>query len=88
MGGYLMGSSRPGQAGTKFETRSTKFETNSNVQKGLRPFQHVDHGEHPAAFAGGHLKPVIDKVFPFSELPQAKAHMESNAHLGKIILAA
>ena len=29
---------------------------------------------------------MIDKVFPFAELPQAKAYMESNAHLGKIIL--
>jgi len=38
------------------------------------------------AFASGYLKPVIDKVFPFAELPQAKAYMESNAHLGKIIL--
>jgi NADPH:quinone reductase-like Zn-dependent oxidoreductase len=27
---------------------------------------------------------VIDRVFPFSELPAAKAYMESNAHLGKI----
>jgi hypothetical protein len=24
---------QPGQAGTKFEIRSTKFETNSNVQE-------------------------------------------------------
>jgi NADPH:quinone reductase-like Zn-dependent oxidoreductase len=38
------------------------------------------------AFNSGLLKPVIDKVFPFAELPKAKAHMESNAHLGKIIL--
>ena len=40
---------------------------------------------HPAS---GHLRPVIDKVFPFAELLQAKAHMESSAHLGKIILRA
>jgi NADPH2:quinone reductase len=38
------------------------------------------------ALASGHLKPVIDKVFSFAELTQAKAYMESNAHLGKIIL--
>jgi NADPH:quinone reductase-like Zn-dependent oxidoreductase len=27
---------------------------------------------------------VIDRVYAFSELPAAKDHMESNAHLGKI----
>lgn len=34
--------------------------------------------------AEGKIRPVIDRVFPFSELPAAKAYMESNAHLGKI----
>jgi NADPH:quinone reductase len=38
------------------------------------------------AIASGHLRPVIDRVFPFAELPQAKAYMESNAHLGKIVV--
>ena len=38
------------------------------------------------AIASGHVRPVIDRVFPFAELPQAKAYMESNAHLGKIII--
>ncbi len=36
--------------------------------------------------ADGRIKPVIDKVFPFAEMQAAKAYMESNAHLGKIIL--
>jgi NADPH:quinone reductase-like Zn-dependent oxidoreductase len=34
--------------------------------------------------AQGKIRPVIDRVFPFSELPAAKDYMESNAHLGKI----
>ena len=34
--------------------------------------------------AAGKIRPVIDRVFPFSELPAAKSYMESNAHLGKI----
>jgi NADPH:quinone reductase-like Zn-dependent oxidoreductase len=34
--------------------------------------------------ADGRIKPVIDRVFPFSQLPAAKDYMESNAHLGKI----
>jgi len=34
--------------------------------------------------AQGKIKPVIDRVFLLSELPSAKAYMESNAQLGKI----
>lgn len=34
--------------------------------------------------AAGRLKPVVDRVFPFAELPAAKAYMESDAHVGKI----
>ena len=37
-------------------------------------------------FESGRLKPVIDKVFEFEQLPAAKAMMESNQHLGKIVL--
>jgi NADPH:quinone reductase-like Zn-dependent oxidoreductase len=36
--------------------------------------------------AAGKIRPVIDRVFPFSELPAAKAYMESNAHVGKIVV--
>ena len=35
-------------------------------------------------FAAGRLKPLIDRVYPFDRLPEAKAYMESDAHLGKI----
>lgn len=34
--------------------------------------------------ASGKIKPVIDRVFAFAELPAAKAYMESNAQVGKI----
>ena len=37
-------------------------------------------------FASGKLKPVIDRVYDFKDLPQAKARMESNAHIGKIVV--
>lgn len=37
--------------------------------------------------ADGRIKPVVDRVFPFEQLAAAKAHMESNQHLGKIVLA-
>ena len=36
--------------------------------------------------AAGRIKPIVDHVFPFAELPAAKALMESNRHLGKIVL--
>ncbi|MEP6701960.1 MAG: zinc-binding dehydrogenase, partial [Betaproteobacteria bacterium] len=38
------------------------------------------------AIADGRIKPLIDRVFTFDELPAAKAYMESNAHLGKIAI--
>ena len=39
------------------------------------------------AVADGRIRPLIDRVFPFAELAAAKAHMEANRHLGKIVLA-
>jgi NADPH2:quinone reductase len=39
------------------------------------------------AIADGRIQPLVDRVFPFDELPAAKAHMESNRHVGKIVLA-
>ncbi len=38
------------------------------------------------AIADGGVTPVIDRVFPFSELPAAKAYMESNSQVGKIVV--
>lgn len=37
-------------------------------------------------FASGRITPVVDKVFPFSELPAAKAYVESDAQLGKVVV--
>ena len=39
------------------------------------------------AIAAGRIKPLVDRVFPFEQLAAAKAHMEANQHLGKIVLA-
>lgn len=38
------------------------------------------------AIANGSIKPVVDQAFAFGDLVAAKAHMDSNAHLGKIVL--
>ena len=37
-------------------------------------------------FASGKLKPLIEKVYDFKDLPQAKARMEADAHLGKLVV--
>jgi NADPH:quinone reductase len=39
------------------------------------------------AFADGRIKPIVDRVFPFEQLGQAREHMQANRHLGKIALA-
>jgi NADPH2:quinone reductase len=36
--------------------------------------------------AAGRIVPRIDRVFPFGQLPEAKALMEAGGHLGKIVL--
>ena len=46
------------------------------------------HRATAAAFAGGRIRPLVDRVFPFDQLGEAKAHMEANQHVGKIVLAA
>jgi NADPH:quinone reductase-like Zn-dependent oxidoreductase len=37
--------------------------------------------------ADGRIRPLVDRVYPFDQLTQAKAFMEANAHLGKIVLS-
>jgi NADPH:quinone reductase-like Zn-dependent oxidoreductase len=37
-------------------------------------------------FAGGHIKPLVDRVFSFGEMEAAKAHMEADRHVGKIVV--
>ena len=37
-------------------------------------------------FANRRIKPLVDRVFPFDQLQQAKTYMESDAHVGKIVI--
>ncbi len=37
-------------------------------------------------FAAGRIEPLIDRVYGFDELAQAKAYVESDAHLGKVVV--
>ena len=39
------------------------------------------------ALVDGRIRPLVDKVFAFGELAAAKACMDANQHLGKIVLA-
>ncbi|MEO8716801.1 MAG: zinc-binding dehydrogenase [Burkholderiales bacterium] len=36
--------------------------------------------------AEGRIRPLIDRTYAFDELPAAKARMEANAHVGKIVV--
>jgi NADPH:quinone reductase-like Zn-dependent oxidoreductase len=38
------------------------------------------------ALADGRIVPAVDRVFPFAELPAAKAYVESDAVLGKVVI--
>jgi NADPH:quinone reductase-like Zn-dependent oxidoreductase len=40
------------------------------------------------AIAMHSLRPVVDRVFPFTDYPNALAHLESGAHFGKVVLKA
>lgn len=39
------------------------------------------------AIAAGRIQPLVDRVFAFEELAAAKAYMEADQHLGKIVLS-
>jgi NADPH:quinone reductase-like Zn-dependent oxidoreductase len=37
-------------------------------------------------FAAGKLRPLVDRVYDFADLPKAKAAMEADAHVGKVVV--
>lgn len=61
---------------------SNKLRTAEHRAAGVRSFV----ADLLPFFADGRLRPVVDRVYPFDELPEAKEYMESNAHLGKIVV--
>ena len=62
------------------------------VSNKLRSAEHRAEGTRRFAadllsmLADGRIRPLVDRVFEFAELPEAKRHMESDAHVGKIVL--
>ncbi|MES2097972.1 MAG: NAD(P)H-quinone oxidoreductase [Pseudomonadota bacterium] len=63
--------------GSTLRPRSVAFKTAVADELAHNVWPHV---------AEGKLKPVIDKVFPFAEAPDAHRRMESGDHVGKIVL--
>jgi NADPH2:quinone reductase len=61
---------------------SNKLRTPEQRATGVRAFV----ADLLPLFADGRLRPLVDRIYPFEELPEAKAYMESNAHLGKIVV--
>jgi NADPH:quinone reductase-like Zn-dependent oxidoreductase len=59
----------------KLRTAAQRAETVKGFTKDFLPL-----------LASGKLKPLIDKVYDFKDLPAAKARMESDAHAGKIVV--
>jgi NADPH:quinone reductase len=39
------------------------------------------------AIADGRIRPLLDRVFTFGQVAAAKAYMESDSHLGKIVVS-
>ena len=67
---------------------SNKLRSPEQRAEGLPAFKADLLPLFASGFASGQLKPVVDSVFAFEQLAQAKALMEANQHLGKIVLAA
>lgn len=61
---------------------SNKLRTLEQRASGVAPFV-ADFMPH---FASARIAPLVDRVFAFGELPAARACMEDNRHVGKIIL--
>lgn len=40
----------------------------------------------PPLLHSGAIVPVVDRVFSFDELPAAKAYVESDSHVGKVVI--
>jgi NADPH:quinone reductase-like Zn-dependent oxidoreductase len=64
----------------------------SIVPKGLNVFgiyvgSRTMFEEMNRALLQNRLKPVIDRVFPFAEAPDAFRYLESGAHFGKVVIA-
>ena len=58
----------------------------SAVIRGIFVGSHEMFAAMNRAISQHHFKPVIDRVFSFSEAPAAYRHQESGAHFGKVVI--
>lgn len=61
----------------KLRTTEQRAQTNPGLIADILPL-----------IAAGRIRPLIDRVFPFDQLETARSYMESNSHVGKIVLTA
>jgi NADPH:quinone reductase-like Zn-dependent oxidoreductase len=47
----------------------------------------ADFGAMNRAIALHRLRPVVDRVFPFEEAPDAYRYFESRGHFGKVVIS-
>ena len=68
--------------------RLTLFGVSNKLRTPLQRALHIPaFCDHILPLIGnGTIKPVVDRVFAFEQLPEAKAMMDANLHLGKIVL--
>ena len=72
--------------------KEAETEIFSIVPKGLNVFgiyvgSRVMFEDMNRALSQNRLKPVIDRVFPFTEAPEAFRYLASGAHFGKIVIS-
>ena len=67
------------ESGTPESLERKNAQSLQRWQQRLQPFM-------AAAIAHHALRPVIDRVFPFDEAPDAFEYLASGAHVGKIVL--
>ncbi|WKT54084.1 Polyketide synthase, enoylreductase domain [Fusarium oxysporum f. sp. vasinfectum] len=60
---------------------SAVFQTLLNAEKRAKMTEFVLNG-----VANGVLRPVVDKTFPFQDVAEAHRYLESNQHVGKVIV--
>ena len=65
------------EPGTSFRQRS--------AEESLAASEAFARALLPAVF-DGRLRPVVDRVFPLSDLARAQDYMETNAQIGKIVI--
>jgi len=81
--GVLSGTGPEAGAGVDVRSILTKSVHINGIYVGSRAmFERMN-----AAITANHLKPVIDRIFPFAEARAAFEHMQKGSHFGKIVLS-